>query len=470
MDVTHASNFTSSMQTIQKLHDEANQLATNNEFPQALQRLERAIALLAQIKSLANDPQTQQEWQKVQQRCTCNAGWFAHRGGLHLRARQYYRLCLTTKLKPRAESTIRQRLQEVNQLILAMLATLIVRTVPSGAKLQLLNTTDPQAAGQVGTTPFLAQIEPGQYRLSIHLAGYHPVQVDISLNKGAKIERDYELKRLSTLVISTNPTGASVQIKGPHKWMTTATSPKTFSLPSGLYDVLVQKEGYRPYRESLEITEGKEIKRQITLSPLLSTLIVKTSPPQARITLYDAQNKKHSGVSPWQVQIPSGSWRVAISKPGYIPISQQIEMAHNTKIERHYTLDLLVPPKRKLARTLAWSSVGLAVAAAGVGIVMTVIAQQKFEYVRINKGKTETDDEFLKHLISQNDLGTGLQIGGAISFGLSAVATIAAIWLFVWDGGKAKIAHPSPPHPRSPSPPKTSHNIPRNPIVIIESL
>src|SRR6185312_14440727 len=110
----------------------------------------------------------------------------------------------------------------------------------------------------------------------------------------------YYNSRPGTLFIASDP-ATNVQILLDNKRQAVDGTPATLKLEPGSYVLTVQREGYVPWNEQVEVKPGDTTRRRITLDPLASgtgfTLV--SDPPGAQALL---DGRALDGVTPLKVQ------------------------------------------------------------------------------------------------------------------------------------------------------------------------
>jgi hypothetical protein len=102
--------------------------------------------------------------------------------------------------------------------------------------------------------------------------------------------------------------------------------------------VIRVESGSRASERSVAVQEGELRTMHFVLgagAALKATLSVKTTPPGATIVLNDLNT---AGQSPKELSLAPGTYRVAISLPGYRPIIREVELAPNATQTLEVTL------------------------------------------------------------------------------------------------------------------------------------
>jgi hypothetical protein len=232
------------------------------------------------------------------------------------------------------------------------------------------------------------------------------------------------------------------------------------------------------YRKCLAADPSPKVARRVkqylaqVIPKVQATLVIESTPTKATIRLDDARGGSRSGKTPFLATLEPGTFQLTISHPGYQTYKETVVLQPNARSEKKYTLQRAHPPKQiaprkrpgqrrpriahkrplqrspgpsgvlrrpgpppqqKLARTLAWSGVGLAVVAVGAGILLVTLAQDGFAWVEKNKGNPALTTE---EVAARSDGAAALQIGGIVSFTVAGLAVGSSLGLFLWNREK----------------------------------
>ena len=168
------------------------------------------------------------------------------------------------------------------------------------------------------------------------------------------------------IIISTMPAGASVFVDGKYAGISPAT---IMDLADGNHQVEFKKDDYERY-ESRIWTDKDRTALEFTLVPLKSVLIVDGMPPFAEVEVGGSGKVKARLV----MDIAPGKYDLTVSKFGFMPSSQEIEIGPNKKYEIPYRLERdeelvdSINTRRFLYKTGAWTGAALAVAGTAAAV------------------------------------------------------------------------------------------------------
>jgi TonB family protein len=137
----------------------------------------------------------------------------------------------------------------------------LIQTTPAGARV-LVNDRE------VGSSPVaMGDLEPGEHRLRVELAGYAPTDFTFPVTAGAPMPKfNLNMEPLSApLHVSTEPASALVSVDGLRLGVTPLDE---LTLPPGRHEVRVELKGYKPFVKTVSARAGEPIVVQAKLSPL----------------------------------------------------------------------------------------------------------------------------------------------------------------------------------------------------------
>jgi len=117
------------------------------------------------------------------------------------------------------------------------------------------------------------------------------------------------------LLVTANVSGAKISVDGSSEpnWVTPYSS--TIDRPAGTYQVVVSKEGYDNYQQSVTIEGGKTSTVNARLSLAGGEVVVMTTPPGLEVFI----DGKSIGPSPARAAVAAGSHRYSVTRAGWPP-------------------------------------------------------------------------------------------------------------------------------------------------------
>jgi serine/threonine-protein kinase len=155
-----------------------------------------------------------------------------------------------------------------------------------------------------------------------------------------------------TLLIDSDPPGASVSVDGEPRGLTPLT---LRDLAVGAYAITLERSGYETFRQRVTLSEATPraelkpvLERAAPVPPTQATLTVLSTPFGAGVTL----DGTAVGQTPLtNLRVRPGSHRVELRKPGYEPWSQTIDAAAGRNLRVDATLKAVAPPPTPAAAT-----------------------------------------------------------------------------------------------------------------------
>jgi len=224
---------------------------------------------------------------------------------------------------------------------------LAIDSTPQGAQVQIDGATDPS-----WVTPFaLTNIQPGQHTIIVSKPGYSTDSRTVSITSGNRATAQLRLAQLmATLVVKSDPPGASVYIDGRDM---KAKTPAQVSVDKGQHVVLVRLSGYldetmngqfalgQTYNfapalrqlgnvDSIKTVGGKMSRLFGGKSgqPGQATLSIHTQPKGAQVAVNERMLDK---TSPVDVMVDPGNYVIDITLSGYAPVHKVITASKSGK-------------------------------------------------------------------------------------------------------------------------------------------
>lgn len=224
---------------------------------------------------------------------------------------------------------------------------LAIDSTPQGAQVQLDGQTDPS-----WVTPFaLGNLQPGQHSITVSKSGYSTDTRSVDVTSGNRASAMIHLNQLlSTLIVKSEPAGASIYIDGKEAG---ARTPAQVSVNKGQHIVLVRMSGYIDETMSAQFVLGQAFNFSPTLralgnvdsiktvgkmsklfgggkgDPGQATLSIHTQPKGAQVSVNQHMLDKNS---PVDVMIDPGNYVVDITMTGYAPIHKVITADKKGKV------------------------------------------------------------------------------------------------------------------------------------------
>ena len=141
----------------------------------------------------------------------------------------------------------------------------------------------------------------------------------------ANVDRRVNVLRnlAAKIFVETTPPDARVTMSNDAGVATSrARSRQEISVVGGRYEMLVERDGYEPYTQAIEVRIGKPYTYYVRLEPQKGTLSVQVTPPDARVFLGD----RAVGIGRFEDTLPSGRYRLTFEAPGRIREEREVEV------------------------------------------------------------------------------------------------------------------------------------------------
>jgi len=144
--------------------------------------------------------------------------------------------------------------------------------------------------------------------------------------------------QVGIIEVTANVPGAQISLDGRSDpgWV----APHSFAhLPAGTYTVLVAKNGYRNYEQTVEVEAGST--RTVTgmLTPQTITVNIRTTPPGAEVAI---DGQPH-GASPVETTLLPGQHTYAVSHAGFEPASGSLSLDNQESVTKIVELQPIAP-------------------------------------------------------------------------------------------------------------------------------
>lgn len=131
--------------------------------------------------------------------------------------------------------------------------TLSIHSEPYGAIIYLNGT-------RKGIAPLtIEELKTGRYLVRVKKEGYDPKEETVLIRAGRKVELNYNLdafKTTGSIQVTSTPSGAKLYLDGAY----VGTTPDTLDeLTEGEYEVIIRKEGFKDYRNTVAVDPNKSV-------------------------------------------------------------------------------------------------------------------------------------------------------------------------------------------------------------------
>jgi formylglycine-generating enzyme required for sulfatase activity len=189
-------------------------------------------------------------------------------------------------------------------------------------------------------------LRPGAYTVRATAAGYHPLEVEVTVTDEDSQVLQLELAPLPGLVsIDSLPAGARVLVDGE---VVGETPLAELPVAAGDHQLRIEAARYLPLEQPLQVTGRRIIQRlSLELEPGWADVSVNSAPPGAAI-LVDGEAR---GSTPAEIEIDGGERQLILQAPGYADWQQTLQ------VEPGQAVDLGTVALQPAAGVLALASV-----------------------------------------------------------------------------------------------------------------
>ena len=206
-----------------------------------------------------------------------------------------------------------------------VLIPITIASEPSGATVTLDKTA-------LGSTPLTTSVSAGRHLATISLANYETAYKTLKV-EGATVTESIKLTPItSTVLIQSEPAGATVTRDGATAGETPLLIPE---VPIGKYRIGISLTGYKPQEVDLTVAGSapQRIKAQLVSSS--ATLDVTSDPSGAGVSV----NGIYRGETPIKIdKIQEGSSFLEVTAAGFSPYKEQLQLAAGEVFAVHVPL------------------------------------------------------------------------------------------------------------------------------------
>lgn len=177
---------------------------------------------------------------------------------------------------------------------------------------------------------FDAELAHGQYTITARHPAYEPALLSLDAKIAEQIEKTLTLTPVSgAMSINSTPSGAAVTVDDESAGQT----PLTLQRQGGEYAVTVEKNGYQPIQDSIEITASNSTPdRHYFLKPLQAVVDVSTTPEGGALLVNGAPAKRPVSIN------ADPATTIRYEKAGYLPQSRTLTLSPGETQSLQFTL------------------------------------------------------------------------------------------------------------------------------------
>jgi len=217
----------------------------------------------------------------------------------------------------------------------AALASLSIQSQPTNAQIWINGKPS-------GKTPLrLKNIKSGSYQIVIRKERFEDFSKRIIVKSGRnEVIKASLLSATGILAVSSDPAGASITIDGDH--FNDSRTPITLSqLPVGKHLFLLEKQGFRAYKEEVEIKRNEKLRLDVKLVELIGKLSVQVK-PWGSIYINDQLKKENTDIK-YEASLPVKEYKVKIVHSTLGQWQKNIILSEGNTTEINIDFNALIP-------------------------------------------------------------------------------------------------------------------------------
>lgn len=197
--------------------------------------------------------------------------------------------------------------------------TLKIYSAPRGAEVFVDDDEVPR-----GLTPFEIELPEGSHKIRLERFGYQVEVENVEISASQPVRKEFTLKPIYALKITSNPSEAKVWIDGKYKGQTPIPS---LEWPRDSCRLKIEKEGWRAKEDLQSLSPGENV-IHVDLARAEFSLSIITDPPDASVII----DEERSGKTPVNVPVLPGSHKIRIEKEGYQTVVKQITLNKDEEV------------------------------------------------------------------------------------------------------------------------------------------
>jgi hypothetical protein len=207
-----------------------------------------------------------------------------------------------------------------------------------------------------GTAPNTFEMGAGRHQIELRKDGYKPFSDWVDLAEGERRTRDVSMARAEapsgTLLVMSDQ-GGDVYLDGARK----DVAPAMISVPAGDHVVEVRKEGQPPWRQTVTVVAGQQVKVSASLGPAVATggssLRVIANEPDV-VVFVDGEDKGHAPIT--VTDLKAGEHIVSARKKSFKSQEQTVRVAAGENAIVNFKMEA-APPDRPHAALKVQSTI-----------------------------------------------------------------------------------------------------------------
>ncbi len=227
---------------------------------------------------------------------------------------------------------------EIDATLTPISGSATVTSTPSGAAIYVESYSGDV---YIGDTPYTdTAVAPGDYTITLSLAGYHDWTKEVQVKGGETAYVDATLDHATgTISASSTPSGAGISFDGVP--INEITPYAIQNVDPGYHTIKLTLESYQDWTEAVTVTAGKTVEIYATLAPISGSATVTSTPSGAAICVETYSGDVYIGETPHtDTAVSPGNYTIKLTLAGYQDWTEEIQV---TSGETAYIDAILTP-------------------------------------------------------------------------------------------------------------------------------
>lgn len=199
----------------------------------------------------------------------------------------------------------------------------------------------------------------------------------VSAAERARVQNELAQLRATVATVTVKVQGGPAAVRVDGKVVGRSPLAEPLLLAPRFVTIGAVRPGYEVDERELKLQAGE--RRTLTLTPKQqrALLAVDSKPRGAKVLIDDHER----GATPWQAQLPLGSYRLRLQLAGYKGHEETLTLDGRTPWQRSIVLDALPKkPRRWYQRWYVWAAIGAVVVGAAIGTTVGIVEATRPSY------------------------------------------------------------------------------------------
>jgi len=265
-----------------------------------------------------------------------------------------------------------------------------------------------------GLTPIvISDLPAGYYDISVRLNGYSDSKQSVQIKNNVVEELNIKLKKLATVLIKSDPSGAEIIVDGKEKGKT----PKSIQISDGEHTIILQKEWYYNSGIMINLDPGEKLTSELKLDPWCGSLSVATSPAGVKVYIDGTMR----GTTPIKIDLLKvGDHTIELKLNDHLHESRQVKINRNAISTINVNLTSVASIEQEIVSLKQQKMYYLAGSAGAFAIAVVLYGVAYNNYDEYHTARSDATE--LHKTIDQQFLYSKLFFGVGMGSGILAIA------------------------------------------------